>query len=183
MSMILISGGSGSGKSEYAERRAVALHNRNGGALLYAATMMIYDEESRRRVARHREMRAGKGFETVEMPMNIASVSACAGDTVLIECMSNLLANEMYETGGSGDGCVAAITDGAHALLARGVNLVVVTNEVFSDGIRYDDSTMLYISRLGEINRTLAAWADEMVEVVCGIPLIHKPKKQGEEEI
>ena len=180
MSMILISGGSGSGKSEYAERRAVEWHDRRGGRLFYAATMMIYDEESRRRVARHREMRAGKGFETVETPLNIASVPARAGDTVLIECMSNLLANEMYETGGSGDGCVETITSGIHALLARRVNLVVVTNEVFSDGIRYDDSTMLYIRRLGEINRTLAAWADEAVEVVCGIPIFHK--RQDSEE-
>lgn len=102
MSMILISGGSGSGKSEYAEGRAVRLHKESGGALYYAATMMIYDEESRRRVERHRKMREGKGFATVEIPMHIASLPVAAGDAVLVECLSNLLANEMYEPAGTG---------------------------------------------------------------------------------
>lgn len=86
MSMILISGGSGSGKSEYAEGRAVRLHKESGGALYYAATMMIYDEESRRRVERHRKMRESKGFATVEIPVHIASLPAAAAT----RCLSNV---------------------------------------------------------------------------------------------
>ena len=177
MSMILISGGSGSGKSEYAEGRAVRLHKESGGALYYAATMMIYDEESRRRVERHRKMRESKGFATVEIPVHIASLPAAAGDTVLVECLSNLLANEMYEPSGTGDGCVHAIIDGIRQLKCTGANLVIVTNEVFSDGVRYDASTMLYIDRLGAINAALADMADEVIEVVAGIAL---PKKGGD---
>lgn len=177
MSMILISGGSGSGKSEYAEGCAVRLHKESGGALYYAATMMIYDEESRRRVERHRKMREGKGFVTTEIPLHIASLPVMAGDTVLVECLSNLLANEMYEPSGTGDGCVRAIIDGIRQLKCTGANLVIVTNEVFSDGVRYDASTMLYIDRLGMINAALADMADEVIEVVAGIAL---PKKGGD---
>ena len=58
-----------------------------------------------------------------------------------------------------------------------GANLVIVTNEVFSDGVRYDASTMLYIDRLGAINAALADMADEVIEVVAGIAL---PKKGGD---
>lgn len=177
MSMILISGGSGSGKSEYAESRAVRLHREYGGALVYAATMMVRDEESRRRVERHRRMREGKGFVTKEIPFHIGGLSVNSGDTVLIECLSNLLANEMYETAGSGDLCCDEIASGIRLLTEKGVHLVVVTNEVFSDGIRYDDSTMLYIRRLGKVNSALAAIADEVVEVVAGIPLVRKGEK------
>ncbi len=176
MSMILISGGSGSGKSEYAEGRAVRLHTESGGALYYAATMMVYDEESRRRVERHRKMREGKGFATVEVPMHIASLPSVAGDTVLVECLSNLLANEMYEPAGTADACVRTIIDGIRCLMCTGANLVIVTNEVFSDGVRYDASTMLYIERLGIINAALADMADEVIEVAAGIAL---PKKGG----
>ena len=174
MSMILISGGSGSGKSAYAESRAVSMHKKGGGSLIYAATMMIYDEESRQRVERHRQMRAGKGFVTQEVPVNIVSLPANSGDTVLVECLSNLLANEMYEPSGAGESCSDAIVNGLRCLLERGVRLVIVTNEVFSDGIRYDDSTMLYLERLGKINVSLAEMADEVIEVVAGIPVIRK---------
>lgn len=177
MSMILISGGSGSGKSEYAERRAAGLHAKNGGTLHYAATMMVYDEESRRRVERHRKMREGKGFVTTEIPLHIGALPVMAGDTVLVECLSNLLANEMYEPSGAGNACVETITDGILRLHGAGAALVVVTNEVFSDGVRYDASTMLYIERLGALNRRLAELADEVFEVVAGIAL---PKKGGD---
>ena len=49
--------------------------------------------------------------------------------------------------------------------------LIVVTNEVFSDGITYDDSTMQYLHYLGEINQQLAAHAEHVTEVVYGIPV------------
>lgn len=83
----------------------------------------------------------------------------------------------MYEPSGTGDGCVRAIIDGIRQLKCTGANLVIVTNEVFSDGVRYDASTMLYIDRLGAINAALADMADEVIEVVAGIAL---PKKGGD---
>ena len=60
--MTLVTGGSGSGKSEYAERLAVA----GGTPRIYVATMIPWDDEGWRRIEKHRAMRAGKGFETVE---------------------------------------------------------------------------------------------------------------------
>ena len=61
--LILVSGGSASGKSEFAEGLVTAsgLETR-----AYLATMQVWDAESERRVERHRRMRAGKGFVTVE---------------------------------------------------------------------------------------------------------------------
>ena len=53
-------------------------------------------------------------------------------------------------------------------------NIVLVTNEIFSDGISYDETTTAYQQKLGEINCGLAKLADAVVEVVCGIPLIRK---------
>ena len=61
---VLITGGSGSGKSEYAEGLALKLEP---GKKLYLATMMVWDEEGRKRVSRHKKMREGKRFETVEI--------------------------------------------------------------------------------------------------------------------
>ena len=64
--LILITGGSGSGKSEYAENTAKELAEKEGLSLYYIATMKPFGEEGRRRVERHHRLREGKGFETVE---------------------------------------------------------------------------------------------------------------------
>lgn len=96
--LYLITGGSGSGKSEYAEKLAADLHHRKkNGFLYYVATMYpAKDGESQRRIRRHRDMREGKGFETVECSSQLERIKAGSEDVLLLECMSNLLANEMY---------------------------------------------------------------------------------------
>ena len=48
---------------------------------------------------------------------------------------------------------------------------IIVTNDVFSDGIEYDNETLRYTRYLAKINCTLANLAEEVVEVVCGIPV------------
>ena len=61
--MHVVTGGSGSGKSEYAER---LISENASGPLIYVATMMVWDREGEERVRRHRSMRADRGFITVE---------------------------------------------------------------------------------------------------------------------
>ena len=80
--LALVSGGSASGKSRFAEDLAAG---RSAGTRIYVATMQVWDEESRRRVARHRAMRAGKGFATVERPLDLERLEVPAGSTVLLE--------------------------------------------------------------------------------------------------
>ncbi|MBQ2568401.1 MAG: bifunctional adenosylcobinamide kinase/adenosylcobinamide-phosphate guanylyltransferase, partial [Clostridia bacterium] len=65
----LVIGGAASGKSEYAERLAETAHAAGRETpLWYIATMAAPDDESRDRVRKHRDRRAGKGYETVECP-------------------------------------------------------------------------------------------------------------------
>ena len=74
----------------------------------------------------------------------------------------------------------AAVTEkiiaGIAQLNAKLTHLVIVTNNVFEDGITYDDTTMEYIRAMGNINARLAAMADEVIEVVAGIPIEIKGK-------
>jgi adenosylcobinamide kinase/adenosylcobinamide-phosphate guanylyltransferase len=95
--IILITGGSGSGKSEFAENLAVKLKSRE---LLYIATMMPQDRESLQRIARHQEHRRNKGFKTLECYTDLLGIKIENSPVVLLECMSNLLANEMYSEDG-----------------------------------------------------------------------------------
>ncbi len=162
----LITGGSGCGKSTYAERIIASLP---ADGRVYAATMQVYDEESRLRVQRHREQRAGKGFRTVEIPKDLAALPAGPGDAVLVEDLVNLTANEMFD-GGDWTRIPAAL----RALGARCRHLILVTNDVFSDGVEYPESTRQYLESLAEVNAFAARMADSVVEVVYSVPVAVK---------
>lgn len=173
----LIIGGSGSGKSVYGEDYLTALSA--GKKKYYLAAMQAYDKESRARIERHRQMRAGKGFITIEQPVRVQDALAHmeAGEkTALLECVSNLAANEMFCTEEQRqEAAVEEKVTGGIAILEKTLtHLVIVSNNVFADGRVYDRETMAYIRAMGRINQRLAAMADEVVEVVAGIPIVIK---------
>lgn len=174
--LALITGGSGSGKSAYAEALCVKLQQkRKKTPMVYIATMYPFDEEAFRKIERHRQLRKDKNFETVECFTNLKEVILTQPDTtVLLECMSNLTANEMYQENGAGDKTVETVCEGLEHLCGQASDVVVVSNEIFSDGIKYDPETFRYQEYLGKINQYIAKKADLVVEVVYGIPLVQK---------
>lgn len=165
--MTLVSGGAASGKSEYAEALALGAPAR---PLIYLATMEIWDDEDRRRRERHRLLRQGKGFLTVEASRHLEAVTIPAGSTVLLECMSNLCVNECFGPEGF-NGAEGRIQRGVEHLRRSCQELIVVTNELFSDGRVYDEASERYRQVLAHLNRALAAQADRVCEVCCGIPI------------
>lgn len=202
--MILVIGGSGSGKSSFAEQRLDAL--KDVQLKYYLATMMVFDEDGRKKVKRHKEQRQGKGFLTLEQPEDIekAAENMQEGErAVLLECMSNLVANEMFsdtdrqfaskpqigfenrrESEISGapprrDIVAQKIVEGIKDLQSKVKHLIIVTNNVFEDGIRYEDSTMEYMETLSSVNRILSDMADEVAEVIAGIPVVMKKERGG----
>lgn len=171
---VLVTGGSASGKSEYAEKRIMEL-TRTGENALYIATMQPFGVEGRLRVEKHRKQRAKRRFDTLEVYNDLEKADLETNQNVLLECMSNLVANEMFREDGAALGqkeLVQKILAGIKHLSCP--NLVIVTNEVFSDTMNYGAETVEYISCLGLINRELARLADEVVEVVYGIPVMIK---------
>ncbi|MCM1497690.1 MAG: bifunctional adenosylcobinamide kinase/adenosylcobinamide-phosphate guanylyltransferase [Clostridium sp.] len=197
--LYIVTGGSGSGKSEFAENLAVDWFQRHSvkrklpgyekdadtgkeraaGRLFYIATMSSADAESISRIERHREQRKGKGFTTVECAVGLAQMRAGSGDVLLLEDLSNLLANEMYSSSGSIEhiGAEQAILLPILRLEKTVSCVIIVTNEIFSEGMEYDEETCRYLSTLGMLNCRLAQMADGVVELVCGIPVWHKGKR------
>lgn len=193
--IILITGGSGSGKSELAENYLKQINN--GKECCYLATMMPReDAETKEKIERHRQMRKEKGFYTVEQALDIEKcVDAIKpGSGVLLEDLSNLAANEMFrEDGGvteninnsaedsipernnSGtektDFLVQKIMHGVQVISNSSENLVIVSNNIFEDGIEYDQGTKEYMRLLARLNESLAVICDEVYEVVVGIPV------------
>ena len=166
--LVVVTGGSGSGKSAFAEETVLSFGEARR---IYIATMQAFDEESHRRIRRHRRMRAGKGFETVERYTALDELVLPKGSVVLLECMSNLVANEMFREDGFHPEVSEEITGGVKHLLSQAEHVVIVTNEIFSDGMVYDKETENYQRLLGRINAYLAEISDVCYEVVYGIPL------------
>lgn len=168
--LTLVVGGAASGKSAYAERLVL----QTALPRYYLATMQVWDAECAARVEKHRRMRAEKQFETLECPLHLGVVRLPARGTALLEDLGNLTANELYDPAGAGEAAVSAILDGLDKLAAQCEHLVVVSNEVFSGGANYAGDTDRYLKALAQVNNALAARADAVVRVVCGIPVYHK---------
>lgn len=168
--LTLVVGGAASGKSEYAERLVL----QTALPRYYLATMQVWDAECAARVEKHRRMRAEKQFETLECPLHLGTVRLPARGTALLEDLGNLTANELYDPTGAGEAAASAILDGLDQLAAQCEHLVVVSNEVFSGGANYAGDTDRYLKALAQVNNALAARADAVVRVVCGIPVYHK---------
>ena len=181
--MVLVIGGSGSGKSAYAEEYITRLSKNS--PTYYIATMQVYDEEGEKKVYQHQKMREGKGFFTIEQPIDIQNAvnkiekEKAIESVILLECMSNLVANEMFREEQVRDSITVkeTIIRGIEILRKHVKELIIVTNNVFEDGNYYDESTMNYINVMGYINQELAKMADKVVEVVVGIPIIVKEGK------
>ena len=162
----LIIGGTKCGKSYYAERIFDDFFEKK----FYVATMKPYGEEALTVIERHRKKRSGKGFETVEKYTDIDEIALPEGCGILLECVGNLCANEMFRDKKINDP-TDKIIRGFEFLKSRASLLVIVTNNVGSDGILYDEGTAEYIKILGEINRRTAEISDNVIECVYGIPL------------
>ena len=186
--MELVTGGSGSGKSASAESVICGKHRllcetTENAPLYYIADMVPYGRETEKKIEAHRKMRAGKGFATLEwyvdLPGKISAPDSpeLKGSCVLLECVSNLTANEMYEPAGAqntGGDTPESVIKGVRMLKERCAHLVVVTNDVFRESVTDSEEMTAYKGNLGMINRALAEMADQVTEVVFGVPVCIK---------
>lgn len=169
--LTFVIGGASCGKSQFAEKVACGSTALNR---IYVATMQDQSPESKKRIDKHCAARAEKRFVTLEMPLNLSGARILPDSVVLVECITNLVANEMFSPGGAGVDTVQAVLRGVGVLRTQAKDIVIVSGNVFEDGIEHDPLTQRYANLLGIINRELAARADAVVEVVCGIPLYLK---------
>lgn len=195
---VLITGGSKNGKSHMAE----AVVADYPGPRFYIATMEPFGEEAQAAIRRHRAIRSGKGFVTIEKYTDIHELLLSKNSAVLLECACNLCANEMFSEDGKTHHSenpvrermdaiqdparermdimqdpVRKILYGVDCLKKQAELLVIVTNQVGEDGMEYPGETMDYIRQMGELNRRLSERADCVIEAVCGIPVVWKGER------
>lgn len=171
--LLFVFGGSGSGKSEYAEQRIL-----EAGEMprYYVATMEPFGEEGKKRIERHRKLRSGKEFVTVECATHLEGLRLPEKGAVLLEDLSNLVANAIWSENGRGwsQDLAEDICRTMKDLSDEHQLFVVVGNDIHRDGEPQTPEMEQYVSLLAECQTRLAALADEVVEVVCGIPVLVK---------
>jgi len=164
----LVTGGAGSGKSEYALTLAESLPG--GKEMYFIATAQALDDDMKSRIENHRKQR-GKHWKTVEEPVELAETLSRLDDpknVLLLDCLTLWTSNlqSMDENGFSG--IVSKL--GAGITLFSG-SLIIVTNEVGMGIVPADAGTRRYRDRLGAVNRTVAEACGDVVLMVSGIPV------------
>lgn len=178
---LLISGGCKNGKSSIAEHWiADAWRQDPSRPLYYLATMIPRDSEDQARILSHQQQRQHIPFKTVELGRQITRVlDRCEPNAqYLLDSTTALLANEMFPDAASGvspdwlagERVAADLVDLTTCL----EHLVIVSDYLYSDAFFYDPQTEAFRRALAQVDRHLASVCDLVVEVSCGLTMIHK---------
>ena len=148
---ILITGGQRSGKSEFAERLAMAISDRP----VYIATARVYDEEFRQRVEAHKA------------PSRYSHI----GTTVLVDCVTLWATNMFFEHGEDVNKAYAAFCDEFDSFVTEDADYILVTNEIGMGGTSDNPMQRRFTDLQGLVNRYVAEKSDEVYLLISGIDI------------
>jgi adenosylcobinamide kinase/adenosylcobinamide-phosphate guanylyltransferase len=176
--LIFVSGNVRSGKSSFAEQ--LAKERAGNGHLHYIATSRITDNEMKIRIMRHQDERKRDDvyWNTWELPLNIHEISdqISTDDTVLLDCLTVLTANELFKNDSNEDWkqVYEHIFESIRNLASCCKTFIVVSNEVFREGIPQEEGTFEYMRLLGRLHQQLVYAADEAYLIKHGIAVQKK---------
>lgn len=163
--IILITGGARSGKSTYAEQLALSLSPNP----VYLATARIWDEEFHQRVIRHQERR-GPEWTNIEEEREL-SRHQLNGRVILIDCVTLWCTNFFFDLESDTDHALAAIRTEFDLFTAQDATFIFVTNEIGMGGTSDNEIQRKFTDMQGWMNQYIASRADEVILMVCGIPV------------
>ena len=173
--LILVTGGSRSGKSGFALETAA----RFRGPRIFLATAQESDQEMKQRIRAHRNARPA-GWSVVEEPRELApSLRAALGrdgaGTVIIDCITIWISNLILGDDAFGEAEAAAKAhELAETARAAAAGVIVVTNEVGSGVVPDNALARRFRDCAGRANQVLAREAAEVHLCVSGIAVAIK---------
>lgn len=189
MSVTFVIGGARSGKSTFAESKAKE-YSEN---VLYLATAVVTDQAMADRVKKHKSQRPGS-WKTLEMYSDFDEIANkeefISSDVILLDCITTLVGNFMYDSGLDFDSCSAEevnqlekkITDEVMILIdvcnRFGKKLIIVSNETGMGVVPSYYMGNYFRDISGRINSRIGSAADFMYFIFSGIPI--KLKHRGE---
>ena len=175
--LILVTGGARSGKSDYGVNRAESM----AGPHVFLATCPAVDEEMEERIRRHKIDRQNGDWHTIEEELDLAGTirTLHPGTVCLVDCLTLWVNNLMYHYESSkkeiSEDAVAREAENlVETAAAFSGTLIFVTNEVGLGVVPDNPTARLYRDLVGRCNRIIAAAADEVIFISCGLPLFLK---------
>lgn len=163
--IILITGGARSGKSSYAEKLALSFSSHP----VYMATAHVWDEEFRQRVIRHQESR-GPEWTNIEEEISLGKHDV-NGKVVLVDCVTLWCTNFFFESQGNVKQALEAVKQEFDRFTKQEATFIFVTNEIGMGGTSENELQRKFTDMQGWMNQYVAARADEVILMVCGIPM------------
>ncbi|HTM48610.1 MAG TPA: bifunctional adenosylcobinamide kinase/adenosylcobinamide-phosphate guanylyltransferase [Bryobacteraceae bacterium] len=163
MSIVLIGGGSRSGKSSY----ALSLARQTGPRRGFLATAQAMDDEMKQRIARHRQER-GPDFTTIEEPLDPARVILAqqgALDVLVIDCLTLWLSNLLLS------GLEPSFEEFIETAAESPMQCILVTNEVGCGIVPENALARRFRDLAGTLNQQAAARATAVYWMIFGVPL------------
>lgn len=189
MSVTFVIGGARSGKSTFAEQKAKEYE----GNVLYIATATITDKSMEDRVRKHKEQRPSE-WKTLEMYSDFNSLSLfdefISSDIVLIDCVTTLIGNFMFDSKIDFDNCVPddvnilekRIKDNILDLISICNNndkkLIIVSNETGLGIVPSYYMGNYFRDISGRVNSLISREADFMYFIFSGIPIKLKHNRE-----
>jgi adenosylcobinamide kinase / adenosylcobinamide-phosphate guanylyltransferase len=178
--IIVITGGSRSGKSDHGQRLGEAIP----GSRAYIATCSVIDPETADRVKRHRTSRQARDWETIEETIDLAGVirRSTAHKVLLVDCLTLWVNNLLYEAACRGEifseeATIARCREVIDACHGFPGTVIFVTNEVGMGIVPDNETARRFRDCAGRCNQIMAEAAGTVILVVSGIPLCLKPKR------
>lgn len=163
--IILITGGARSGKSSYAEKLALSFSPNP----VYLATAHVWDDEFRQRVIRHQEAR-GPEWTNIEEEKELSRHNL-TGRVILIDCVTLWCTNYFFESQSNVQQALDAVKQEFKRFIDQDATFIFVTNEIGMGGTSENELQRKFTDMQGWMNQHIAARADEVTLMVCGIPM------------
>ncbi len=163
--IIMITGGQRSGKSEKAEELALSL----SPSPVYVATAHIWDDEFRERVRRHQERR-GPQWTNIEEEVSL-SRHDLTGRVAVIDCVTLWLTNIFFANDSDTAKTLQQAKAELEAFTRHDATYIFVTNEIGLGGVSDNALQRRFTDLQGWMNQFVARMADEVILMISGIPV------------
>lgn len=172
--IIFITGGSRSGKSAHGQ----ALAEFVAGPRVYIATCPVVDEEMAARIEKHRAQRQTSDWQTIEETIDLAVALRGTRESAvrLIDCLTLWINNLLYQA----EGQARDLTEDEIARLCAELlavcaelpgDVIFIANEVGMGIVPENPLSRRYRDLAGRCNQIMAASADRVILMICGLPL------------
>lgn len=179
--VIMVTGGSRSGKSVIAEQKAKEYGKRS---VLYLATAIPIDDDMKERIRMHQERRDPE-WGTYEGYRDLGEiVKNTEKNTILLDCVTVMITNILFEEEERDFDKISAseveklesevikeLTNLVKAIRDEVKTLIIVSNEVGMSIVPSYRLGRIFSDISGKANQVLASLSDEVYVAISGLPL------------